>query len=640
MGILFPYLISFSQTNTPDDLEKIKLRAEQNYYAQPDSTYILADSLISVSTQLGKNVYVGEGLRLKGVYHQLRAELDTAFSYFQQAGEIFRSLNDSTRLPRALLSEALMDISLGRYAVALEKCMEAKSISELVKLEPFRLRAIAEIARIYSFQGNHAKALEECQYYYSQVKNSEDLNQLATSLSYLSVEFMHLKVHDSSLYYLEKNLAVQSELRNPVGVGAALQNMASVYLEMKDTIASNQKFRESLVEYRKVGFGQGIAQVQLNIASSLARAGKYREAVPVIEEGVVYAKPLGDLRLLRAQYQLQSEVYEKTGSFRKALMAHKNYAALNDSLSNADKQRTINELLTKYETQEKEQRIEVQNERLDKQEAELQRKQVIIVGLIVLSVMVVLLIRIRASKKQALIQKEGELKLREAEINAVINSQEKERNRFARDLHDGFGQLISVLKLNLSQLNEVTNKDVEKRDEIFKNGESVINEMYSELRNICFDLMPQTLVKRGITSALKEFGSRINQNTKVNCEVLVFDNNERLPELVEISLFRITQEWVNNVLKYAGADTITIQLTREDGEATLTIEDNGTGFDSQDFYKGKGNGWRNIQTRLNQVGGEFDLDTRQGVKGSMVTVNVYLKEGIIPIGTDMEMTGS
>lgn len=625
-------------SQTVEDLEQVKIRAEQNYYRNLDSTYILADSLILLSNNSGQKAYLGEGLRLKGVYFQLRAELDTGLYYFNEAEIIFREINDSSRLPRILLSQALMEISLGKYLKALEKCLETKAILEVVKNEPMRLRAIGEIARIYSFQGDHEKALEECRYYYNQVKNSNDLGQIATSLNYLSVEFMHLKVHDSSLYYLDKAFDTQKALGNIVGMAAALQNMGNVHLELNDTISSYENFEESLSYYKQAGFVQGIAQVQLNVGNSLFRRGKLKEAISALEDGVKYAEPLGDLRLLRAQYQVLSDVYEQAGSVRSALSTFRKYSALNDSLTNLDNKNAISALLTKHETEKKEQQIEIQKERLDKQEAKLERKQAIIIGLVILGFMTILLVRNRAAKKHALIQKEGEIKLREAEINAVINSQEKERNRFARDLHDGFGQLISVLKLNLSQLNEVTNKDIEKRNEVFKNGESVINEMYSELRNICFDLMPQTLVKRGITSALKEFGGRINQSTNVHCEVLVFDNNERLPELAEVSLFRITQEWVNNVLKYAGADTVTIQLTREGEEATLTVEDNGIGFNPQEFYSGKGNGWRNIQTRLNLIDGEFDLDSRPGIKGSMVTVNIPLEGVVIPVGTDMEMT--
>ena len=148
--------------------------------------------------------------------------------------------------------------------------------------------------------------------------------------------------------------------------------------------------------------------------------------------------------------------------------------------------------------------------------------------------------------------------------------------------------MISVLKLNLGQLKEIGVRDLEKREAIFSSGEKVIGEMYAELRNICFDLMPQTLVKHGLQAALEELATRVTQNTDISCEVLVFELEERLPELLEIALFRIAQEWVNNVLKYAEARELVIQITRETEELTMTIEDDGQGFDPQVFFKGKG----------------------------------------------------
>ena len=92
-------------------------------------------------------------------------------------------------------------------------------------------------------------------------------------------------------------------------------------------------------------------------------------------------------------------------------------------------------------------------------------------------------------------------------------------------------------------------------------------------------------------------------------------------------------------MKYAEATHITIQLTRDEAELTLTVEDDGKGFDAELFYSGKGNGWKNIQTRLNLIKGEFDLDTTQGRRGTMMTVNLpdaSIKQ--IPTSTESEIT--
>lgn len=635
------FLLWFGGVKAQDDLihfEELRLKAESFYYSNPDSVLIYGDSIFNLASAANNNLYIGEGKRLKGVFHQLRAESTEAKALFVEAASHFEESGDSTRFSKILLSIALMDINLGNYAEALDQLFLSKAISESLGAEQYELRARAEIGRVFSIQGEHEKALPQFQFYYNKVKDSQNLQQLATALNYLSVEFMQLDNNDSSLFYLKENLEVQKKLRYPIGIATALQNMAAVYHKMGDIEKALKNFNESYESYSDANFSQGIGQVKLNTAIIYIGQRKFDVAVETLEEAVENSASINDFHALRAQYELLSAVYDSLGLKAASLNTFRKFHAVSDTLLNIDKQRTISNLFTKYETKEKEQQISLQQLALDSQQTRLQRNRVTIISLVIIALLliaIVLLVRNRAKKQQDLLRKEAELKARQAEINTVINSQENERNRFARDLHDGFGQLISVLKLNLSQLNEVTNRDMEKRAEVFKNGESVINEMFTELRNICFDLMPQTLVKRGLNSALKELGVRINQTEKVSCEVLVFDNSERLPSLVEISLFRITQEWINNILKYAKATHITVQLTRDVGEITLTIEDNGTGFDPQNFYNGSGNGWKNIQTRLNQINGQFELDSRVGIKSTMITVNVQLD--LIPTTTDLEM---
>ena len=632
--------LTVAQEKSEYDLYKNK--AESYYYTHPDSTRFYGQKLLEIAEKDNDLSNIAEAKRLIGVYHQLGARPDSALIYFQEALHLYRQLNDSIQTVRLTISAGQMETGLGNYSQALDLFLDGQAIAEKIGYEPYRLRAISEIGRIYSIQGDHQKALKQMQYYYFKVKDSENLAEVAAALNYLTGEFMLLDVHDSSLYYLEQNLDVQQRLNFPIGIAAVLQNRATVYSKIGLVEKALSDFGEALEYYRGANFSQGIGQVSINKAATLIGRKDFKQAISLLNEGVYHSTLIQDYHALRTQYQELASAYDSIGDMKRAFTAFKNFNAMNDTLMSIDKQRTISELFTKYETKEKEQQIELQLSTLSAQEARLERNQILIAGLVFIAMLLIVLVllnRNRAKKKEQLIQQEAQLKLREAELNAVINSQEKERNRFARDLHDGFGQLISVLKLNLSGLNDKDAEYPEKRMEVFKNGESVINDMYAELRSICFDLMPQTLVKKGLTIALKEFGDRITQSKKVVCEVIVFSNKERLPELIEISLFRICQEWVNNVMKYAEPNHITIQLTRDETELTLTVEDDGNGFNSGLFFEGKGNGWKNIQTRLNLIKGEFDLDTQLGRRGSMITVNLpnaAIKR--IPTSTESEIT--
>ena len=99
---------------------------------------------------------------------------------------------------------------------------------------------------------------------------------------------------------------------------------------------------------------------------------------------------------------------------------------------------------------------------------------------------------------------------------------------------------------------------------------------------------------------------------------------ERLSEVQEISIYRITQEWVNNLIKYSDASKVTIQLTQDENEITLMIEDNGMGFDLELLKSGTGNGWRNMNSRANLIKGDLEVDTTPGIRGNTMIVNASL----------------
>jgi len=120
--------------------------------------------------------------------------------------------------------------------------------------------------------------------------------------------------------------------------------------------------------------------------------------------------------------------------------------------------------------------------------------------------------------------------------------------------------------------------------------------------------------------ATQEFADRVNAADKIKIETNFFGLEERLTDVQEISLYRITQEWVNNVIKYSDAQNITIQLTKDEEELNLLIEDNGIGFDKSKLTRGSGTGWKNLNSRANLIKGELELDTLVGRRGSTIIV--------------------
>lgn len=599
-------------------------RAKSTYINKPDSSLIYARNVVRWSQGLDDSWQQAWGLKMIGVNFQVSQSFDSAIYYFQSSLTLFKQEGDTLEIGKSQLSLAQMYLSKGLFEEALVRNMLAKDYFEAAGNSVFLNRVYEAIAQIYSSMGDHEESLPYFHKSFSLAEQRNDTISMSTALANLATVQDYLNNSDSVIYYFNRAEPLLKLTGNQFTIASLKQVMGNMYKRRGDFVEAEKAYQSALNFYTEANIGIGMAETYLNYGELKDMLGQTSKAVDYIEKALEISRATGVSQLPMLASQDLKVLYAKLGDYKLAFETSLVHDTLRENFMDEEKQRTIANLETSFRTKEKEQQISLQQLALEGQKTKLERNQITIFGLVIIALLlvaVVLLVRNRATKRQELIKKEGELKLRQAEINTVINSQENERNRFARDLHDGFGQLISVLKLNLSQLNEVTNRDMEKRAEIFKNGESVINEMYTELRNICFDLMPQTLVKRGLTSALKELGERINQTKKINCEVMIFDNNERLPNLLEVSLFRISQEWVNNILKYAEATNITIQVTREDREVTLTIEDNGIGFNPVVFFEGKGNGWINIQTRLKQVSGTFDLDTTIGRNGNMVTIN-------------------
>ncbi|MFY0600724.1 MAG: hypothetical protein JXR03_13710 [Cyclobacteriaceae bacterium] len=216
----------------------------------------------------------------------------------------------------------------------------------------------------------------------------------------------------------------------------------------------------------------------------------------------------------------------------------------------------------------------------------------------------------------------------EAMMNTIVKGQEDERKRFAEDMHNGFSQMISSLNLNLKSLENTGSHQTNKRLDIFQTSKSILNDMYIELKSICFNLMPHTLVSAGIEEALKESANRISRNEELRVDVSVYNIDQRLPEVIEISLYRISQEWINNIIKHSDATKIQLQITGDKKEITLMIEDNGRGFDTSLLTSEKGNGWKSIYSRASLIKGEIELDSSPNMRGTSFILNTPIAKKI------------
>ena len=215
---------------------------------------------------------------------------------------------------------------------------------------------------------------------------------------------------------------------------------------------------------------------------------------------------------------------------------------------------------------------------------------------------------------------------RKRRLSAIIDGQEFERRRVSRELHDGLGQLLTAAKLRLRQASKY--EVHESAEELLGDTREIIDLTISEVRKISYNLMPTVLNDFGLVAALEKMVDQLTDDATVKINFYSDVSFDRLPKDMEIGLYRIAQEAVNNALKYSKANKVDIQLDQSGSKVTLTIEDNGIGFIREvgvsSGTNGTGKGLYNMHERAELINGQFILDSEPG-KGTLIRILTNLK---------------
>ena len=207
-----------------------------------------------------------------------------------------------------------------------------------------------------------------------------------------------------------------------------------------------------------------------------------------------------------------------------------------------------------------------------------------------------------------------------AQIKAMVATQEEERKRISRDLHDDVGTKLSSLKLFLSSLHEkATNTNNEEIRSLAESSEQFITEAMQDVRQLLLNLSPMVLEEFGYTTAVEGLVNKINETKQIHFNLVVFGMKKRLEKEYELALYRITQELINNVLKHAAAKHVSLQIGQRDKKIILMMEDDGKGFDMN--ARKDGYGLSNLDARTKLMQGTMTIDSQPG-KGTSVLVEI------------------
>ncbi|HEX2848573.1 MAG TPA: ATP-binding protein [Chitinophagaceae bacterium] len=542
-----------------------------------DSSLLLNKQGIQLSTEISDNLLLAKSLANTGNVFQYSNEYDSAVLYYEMAIKLFEQSNDKIMI--ASIGDALQNAyqQLNQNEKALRYGKEAVRI----------LRAAGDINRLGQALLNTANSYQSLGYadsaltcYNEALTISHQLNhKRLESASLLGIGNLHLHHYDADSMkpYYEKALVLSRQMEDPDGESTALRGLALHYLLKKNFTEAKKNITDALaiadsleLHHEKVKNMKVLASILYGLHDVIA-AEKCLDSASVIENRLA-----GD------------EVQEKTLVIEK-----------------------------KFETEKKEVQIKLQ-------QAQIKQKNTLnyLLGAFALFAIVIGFFGYRNHQHK---QKLQQVKIEELEkekqltaVEAVLKGEEQERSRLAKDLHDGLGGMLSGIKhsLNTMKGNLIMTPD---NAQGFERSIDMLDSSIKEMRRVAHNMMPEVLVKFGLDTAVRDFCNDINQSgaLQVNYQSIGL-RKAVIEQTTSITIYRIIQELLNNIMKHAAAKNALVQVSKTNSDISITVEDDGKGFDTAILNDTKGLGWSNLRSRIDYLKGKMDVQSAAGAGTSIL----------------------
>ena len=450
-------------------------------------------------------------------------------------------------------------------------------------------------------------------------------NKIFMACFILANAYVHTQ--QNNLEMAKKYIDTASMYFDPKALINSPDIQVSYYLVRAQVFRQTERFDSAEYYFKKCysvaeqyNYGYGKAEAQLQLGGVSIQQQKYAEAEKYLLAGIRQADSIGYYNMLDEGYRYLADVYAATGRYKEAYEYHQKYKEVSDSVTSLDAKKFIEDLEKKYETSKKDQQLLLQQTQLQKRKT---LNYILIAAALALLLFSVLAFRNYNQKKKLQQQRISELETQQqlTATEAILKGEEQERTRLAKDLHDGLGGMLSGIKFSFQTMkgNMVMTPD---NQLAFERSMDMIDSSIKEMRRVAHNMMPEALVRFGLNTALKDFCNDINQLGAliVNYQSIGLEN-EVVEQTAAVNIYRIVQELINNILKHAAANTAIVQVSKKGDSFSITVEDDGKGFDPQLLKGTKGIGWTNIQSRVEYMKGSIDVQSEPG-KG--VSVHVEL----------------
>jgi two-component system NarL family sensor kinase len=590
-------------------------------YSDPAKGKQFATEALELSGKMDYTLGKAKALNRLGIIDDVTGKYDSSIYYYLQAAVYFVKANNIRGKASSLNNIGKVYSTLGNYNRAIANHFEALKIFESINDELSVASALNNIGNVYADLGKYTLAFR---YYFraSEInKRLNDSDALASNYTNIASSLRESNKLDSSIIYMNKSIAIQTVTNNQYGLGILYSLLGNTYMDKKDYRQALYFSLKSLQMRNALNDEAGKASVLVNIADEYSGLKNPAMAEKYAMEAHLLALRLNSYRMLRKTSMLLFYLYNRAGKYNKAVQYVDMAMLARDSALNEESSKHVAELETKYETAKQAFELEKTSLALDNATLEIGQKRSTIIALIVAFLFIVMLgmwLYNRNRHKQQRAMDAQLLSQQELRNKAIIEAEEKERVRIARELHDGIGQQLSAAKMNLSAFE--SRMPAEERDG-FHYLIQLVDDAVKEVRTISHNMIPNALLRSGLASAVRDFVTKLSLTGSLKIDLEILGINGRLDTSTETVLYRVIQECMSNIVKHAEASHVNIQLIKHPDHLNLLIQDNGKGFDTSNIDGYEGIGLKNIVSRVKYLDGNVDFDSMPG-GGTTMSVDV------------------
>lgn len=616
----------FSFSKNADDILKLAQSFEKT---NEDSALFYFNQILDNKTlQKTQSEIYGKALRKKAILQSSKIEESENIDLCNQAILFFKST--SNRKEIGITYNALANIYQvkGYFDLAISNYQKAAAIFDSIQFYNGLMICYSNIASIYNNTEQNKNALQYNLLAYQTSIIKKDTFSEGMIAHDVSISFTKNNLLDSAKVYADLALKYGNEIKDDFVTGYAYKAFYEFYKERNDWQNAYTNAQQSLLFILKTQSTYDLCFAYCNVAESALKLSKNTEAKSAIVSAESYAKDVNSFQLYKRVYALYKEILAANGDYKNAFFYGQLYQQYSDSLFFEKRNNTLNELETKYQTAQKETKIAQQ--KIEIQQQELKTKQartrfIILIFLFFILLVGAILLYLFLQQRQKLLQNkivtiEQQKKLELTQ--AIIDGEELERIRLAKELHDGIGGLMSMIKLQFTNFKK-SNVEIQQNNE-YNSALDLLNTASQDIRKISHALMPSALERLGLIDAVEQFCQQMQNSGGFEIDFQQYGFETRLPQKLELLTYRIIQELLNNTIKYADAKEVLLQLSKNGNQLSITMEDDGKGFDISTIKNKDGIGLHSMQNRIELLGGKMDIDSKIG-SGTSINIELPIK---------------